>query len=142
MPLAVQGLAIIRVSSRQLAGFVEAELRQFISDRTNWQKMLKGDIPALDLSIEWQQLRPLVQNKLDTLHKTHGDGAIEYLDAADMTDITYPVAWHPAKVTSLNFDKIPVLGGILKGIKGQYLIFDTGVINVRKFTAYEIELRT
>ena len=30
--------------------------------------------------------------------------------------------------------------GTLMGIKGQYLMFDTGVINVRKFTGYEIEV--
>jgi hypothetical protein len=28
----------------------------------------------------------------------------------------------------------------LLGIKGQYLILDTGVFNVRKFTAYEVEV--
>ncbi|WP_276529234.1 DUF2797 domain-containing protein [Vibrio aestuarianus] len=25
-------------------------------------------------------------------------------------------------------------------IKGQYLLFDTGVINIRKFTSYEVEV--
>ncbi|MFT7247169.1 MAG: hypothetical protein ACI82A_004552, partial [Candidatus Azotimanducaceae bacterium] len=28
----------------------------------------------------------------------------------------------------------------LMGIKGQYLILDIGVINIRKYTSYEIEL--
>jgi hypothetical protein len=28
----------------------------------------------------------------------------------------------------------------LLGIKGQYLIFDTGVINMRRFSGYDIEV--
>jgi len=31
-----------------------------------------------------------------------------------------------------------VVEGTLLGIKGQYLILDTGVINIRKFTAYQV----
>ena len=42
------------------------------------------------------------------------------------------------KINSFNFDKKPLVEGTLVGIKGQYLIFDTGVINVRKFTGYEV----
>jgi len=48
---------------------------------------------------------------------------------------------YPEKITSLNFDKEPVVSGILKGIKGQYLIFDSGVINLRRFSGYEVELQ-
>jgi hypothetical protein len=28
---------------------------------------------------------------------------------------------------------------VLHGIKGQYLLLDTGVINIRKFSGYEVE---
>ncbi len=56
-------------------------------------------------------------------------------------EIRYPVLEYPEKPNTLNFDKTPTLGGILKGIKGQYLIFDQGVINLRRFAGYEVELR-
>jgi hypothetical protein len=45
----------------------------------------------------------------------------------------------PEKVKSLNLDKQPIVEGVLQGIKGQYLILDTGVINIRKFTAYNVQ---
>jgi hypothetical protein len=32
------------------------------------------------------------------------------------------------------------VGGTLMGIKGQYLIFDTGVINIRKYGGYSLSL--
>ena len=37
-------------------------------------------------------------------------------------------------------DKQPLIQGVLQGIKGQYLLFDTGVINIRKYTAYRVQL--
>ena len=39
---------------------------------------------------------------------------------------------------SFNFDKTAEVSGVLKGIKGQYLILDGGVINLRKFRGYEV----
>ena len=56
-----------------------------------------------------------------------------------VTSIRYPVLQFPDKIKSHNFDKNPVVDGTLMGIKGQYLILDSGVINIRKFTAYNIE---
>jgi hypothetical protein len=60
----------------------------------------------------------------------------------DVTNIRYPVLAFPEKIKSHNFDKHPVVEGTLMGIKGQYLIFDTGVINIRKFTSYEVRAST
>ena len=46
--------------------------------------------------------------------------------------------WSFWKVSSHNFEKNPIVSGHLLGIKGQYLILDSGVINLRKFGGYEI----
>ena len=46
------------------------------------------------------------------------------------------MAKYPA---SLNLDKEPEVSGELQGIKGQYLILSTGVINMRKYGGYELE---
>jgi hypothetical protein len=48
---------------------------------------------------------------------------------------------YPLKVKSFNLDKTPTIGGTLMGIKGQYLIFDTGVINMRKYGGYHLSLQ-
>ena len=57
-----------------------------------------------------------------------------------ITEIAYPVKEYPTKITSLGFDKNPKIEGTLLGIKGQYLIFDTGVINMRKHQGYKIQI--
>jgi hypothetical protein len=49
---------------------------------------------------------------------------------------------YPTKVVSLNFDKTPVISGVLEGIKGQYLLLDVGVLNIRKFSSYNLTLST
>ena len=40
-----------------------------------------------------------------------------------------------------NFDKHAQVEGTLIGIKGQYLMLDTGVLNIRKFGGYEVEIK-
>ena len=55
-------------------------------------------------------------------------------------EINYPVLEYPKKVISLGFDKNPRIEGTLMGIKGQYLIFDVGVINIRKHQGYKINI--
>ena len=59
-----------------------------------------------------------------------------------MQEFRYPVLQYPQKIKSFNLDQNPDVAGTLLGIKGQYLLFDTGVINIRKFTAYQVELLT
>ena len=49
-----------------------------------------------------------------------------------------PITEFPKKVKSYNLDKDPEINDVLTGIKGQYLIFEKGVINIRKYTSYEV----
>ena len=101
--------------------------------------MLKGEVPVVDLAAERDRLFDECAAEIEQLRQQHGLQAIELLKDGERVQIDYPVLEHPSKVTSLNFDKNPLVEGTLFGIKGQYLILDTGVINIRKFAAYHIE---
>lgn len=140
---ASQALPIFRVATRHLSGLVEVILAKKVADKTNWRAMLKGEPEAIDLPNRRDSLLSECQAELAALEETLGaqlqSGPLERLDEP-VVEISYPVQQYPTKVSSLNFDKTPEIGGKLLGIKGQYLIFDSGVINIRKFTAYEIEL--
>lgn len=138
---AMQGLPIFKVKTRQISGLLEVELAKHIADKTNWRTLLKTDATPMSLSDHFVELRPLLDEKIAELRARFGDDAIEELHA-ETTDIQYPVEHYPSKIVSHNFDKNPVVEGTLQGIKGQYLIFDTGVINVRKFTSYEVNVMT
>jgi hypothetical protein len=136
---ATQGLPIFKVSTRKMSGLIEVELAKFINDKTHWQAMLKGHNDDVDLVEQAAQLIPLIEDKLQALAAEHQDIVIERLDA-NIQAISYPITQFPVKVKSHNFDKISEVSGILQGIKGQYLIFDTGVINIRKFSSYEVDV--
>ncbi len=136
---ATQGLPIYKVKTRQISGLIEVELAKHIADKTNWRTLLKGNGEPLPLEAQFMSLQPLVADKIAEIKQQFGDDAVQEL-ASDITTIEYPVEQFPTKITSHNFDKDAIVSGVLQGIKGQYLILDTGVINIRKFTSYEVEL--
>lgn len=136
---AVQALPIIAVQTRQQSGFVEVAFKNHISDKTQWQRMLKADDAHLDLIEIRDRLMQDVSGDLESLRNRFGLQAIQPINNVDVQTFRYPVQRYPTKVVSMSFDKTPEVGGVLYGIKGQYLIFDIGVINLRKFTSYEIE---
>ncbi len=136
---AVQALPILEVDNRLQSGLVEQILAGHVSDKTNWRTMLKGQIDLIDLPQARDRLLTLCAEPLNELREQYGQGAIRTLNA-DVVEIEYPVQSYPTKVTTHNFDKNPEVTGVLQGIKGQYLILDTGVINIRKFAAYNVQL--
>lgn len=101
--------------------------------------MLKGHADDIDLNAKAAELIPHIEAKLHEIAMQKGDYSIERLQE-DIQTIHYPIEVFPKKISSHNFDKDAVVSGILQGIKGQYLLFDTGVINIRKFTAYEVSV--
>ena len=136
---ATQAMPIFRVKSRYQAGLIEDCLRQHIADKTHWQKMLKGNAEAVDLEQIRDEIIAKSESGLKEIEQKFGLLAIQRLYHQKVVDINFPVLEFPEKVKSLNFDKQPVVEGVLQGIKGQYLILDTGVINIRKFTAYNVQ---
>jgi len=135
---ASQALPIMRVATRQQSGLVEDVLRSQVPDRTNWRALLKGDAEVLDLPAIREQIFDACADGLSALQARFGLQAIQPLPDAEVVQMNYPVEAYPKKIVSFNLDKDPVAEGTLLGIKGQYLIFDTGVINIRKYTAYQL----
>ena len=141
---ASQALAVFQVATRLQSGLLEVALKQHVSDRTDWRKMLKADAEPLDLKALRDELLDKCSNEIATIKSEQGiteqdDATIQAIDE-DVVEINYPVLAYPEKIKSLNFDKQPEIEGVLKGIKGQYLILDSGVLNIRKFSGYNIEV--
>ena len=135
---ASQALPIVRVATRQQSGFVEDLFRSQVADRTNWRALLKGDAAPVDLAAVRAQLFESCAEGMQTLQERFGLQAVQPLHEVEPIEIHYPVEQYPSKIVSFNLDKDPIVEGTLMGIKGQYLIFDTGVINIRKYTAYQL----
>ena len=137
---ATQAMPIFRVDTRLDSGLVETLFKGHVADKTNWQAMLKGSAAPRDLSKARADLMADCATALDALQKERGIQSITELSDESVVQINYPVLEYPIKVKSFNLDKTPSIGGTLTGIKGQYLIFDTGVINMRKYGGYHLSL--
>ena len=126
-----EAIAIVEVPNRYLAGLTEVALKEHIGDKTNWRKMLTNDIQDEDLVEYRNNLRKYIPE----------EAAPYYIENNSETQLAFPVLQYPKKVKSLNLDKTPIYSGILKGIKGQYLIFeDNMVFNVRGSEGYVVGL--
>ncbi len=135
---ASQALPILRVATRQQSGLVEDLLRSQVADKTNWRALLKGDAAPVDLPAVREQLFDTCREGLEALQQRFGLQAIQPLADAEVVTIRYPVEAYPSKIATFDLDKNPLVEGTLLGIKGQYLILDSGVINIRKYTAYQL----
>lgn len=138
---ASQALPVFRVATRYLSGLLEVALARHVADKTNWQALIKGDSDPIDLIAERDRLLALCEPEINEIIQQF-PGQIHYLPDASAETFRYPVLQYPGKVTSFNLEKSPDVIGTLTGIKGQYLLLDTGVINIRKYTAYQVELLT
>lgn len=129
---ASKALEIVETPNRYLAGITEVALKDYLADKTNWRKMLKNEVQDEDL-------------------KAVKDAIIEYIPEearpyitgpdAEVLELEYPVLQYPNKLKSLNLSKTPDYTGKLKGIKGQYLIFeDQTVFNVRNNEGHYISM--
>ncbi|MFP4046320.1 MAG: DUF2797 domain-containing protein [Bacteroidales bacterium] len=118
--------------NRYLAGLIEVDLKQYLADKTSWQQMLKNMVKQpVDLQSERKKAAELLRDDLK-----------QYLvDNDDIIEISYPVEKYPSKVKSISFDKTDEYSGVLRGIKGQYFIFEDGMVfNVRKHNGYLAQL--
>lgn len=137
---ATQARAMFLVENRRMSGLVETLFKSEVADKTNWRNMLKGLDVELNLEAEQERLINRLWEGLDALQNEYGLQAIQELAADNVThEFVYPVLEYPTKISSINAEKTPLVEGTLMGIKGQYWILDTGVINIRKYTGYEAE---
>ncbi len=128
---ASSAIAIAITPNRHIAGVMEVWLKQFYTDKTNWREMLQNKLIEVDLLVERDKALDLLTPEL-----------LKYAAyQIPPHTLEYPVVDYPQKVTSLSFDKSSIIEGVLKGIKGQYLIFDDGqVLNVRKHNGYFVKV--
>lgn len=138
---ATQAIALYEVTSRRLAGLIEVEMKKTLSDTTNWRLMLKGESAGINLEEARQNLVADQVEFVGKLQEKFGENSLQVAKTSPWK-IAYPVLQYPTKVSSLSFDKTPQISGTLLGIKGQYLILDQGVLNIRKFTSYVVALST
>jgi hypothetical protein len=146
---AAWAVQIAEVPYRRLAGEIEVALKALYTDRTAWQRMLKGELlEGVNLEVELARIREQLLGKPASGDPGRGSGARgglgEYLlEPARLIPqpLRYPIREVPEKVKSVNLQKSPVVESTLTGIRGQYLMFEGGaVLNVRRHSGFHITI--
>ena len=120
---ASKAIAMLETPNRYLAGIAEVALKDYVSDKTSWQKMLKNEVVDFNLVEEMHRLYQYLPQETKEFFLSQN---------TDVYKMDFPVLQYPTKIKSLNLQKSPIIQGKLKGIKGQYLLFEDGnVFNVR-----------
>lgn len=126
-----KAIEVVEVPNRYLAGITEVALMKHVSDKTSWREMLCNKLEECDLSEIRENLRQYLPEEVREY----------YIDNAKIHDIHFPVLQYPAVVRPFSLTKAPYYEGVLKGIKGQYLIFEDGVaFNIRSHEGFVVQL--
>src|SRR5690606_20533846 len=94
---ASEALPILEVKNRFDSGRVEVLLKKYISDKTDWRKMLRGEPESVDLSKWRDELLSKIKEDLKDFEYTELQG--------NVLNFTYPVEVYPEKVSSINLEK-------------------------------------
>ncbi len=128
---ATAAIEVAVAHSRFEAGQIEVYLANFIKDKTNWREMLQGespkDIDLLELKKHWA---PKVESRWPGRASSNDK----------IWQLRYPVTAYPPKVISTTFNNSAEISGVLRGVRGQYLIFQDKVFSIRKHEGYVLEI--
>lgn len=139
---ASEALLIAQCASRRIAGLLEVQLAKHVADKTNWRKMLSGPAESADLAVIRDELFAKTHEEVAAIHRDFNPDDLLLILDEQVYHFDYPVLQYPNKIKSFNFDKTPEITAMLTGIKGQYLIFGDTVLNIRKFSGYEISFES
>jgi len=125
-------IELVRTPNRYLAGITEVALKEKVSDKTQWRKMLTASSPEVNLRVEKEKLKQYLPREVQPY----------YSEQTKEYQFHFPVIHYPEKITSINLKKNPDFEKELFGIKGQYLLFTDGsVFNVRSNEGYFVQIK-
>ena len=129
---AAAAVTLALLPSRKAVGEVEHALAETFKDRTHWMNMLRGspDPAQLDDTVA----------QIDARLIELGAPGVLPPEARLRMSFTYPLETRPGRLKTVQLWRTPRIESTLLGIKGQYLIFEDCVLNVRRHSGFHIEL--
>ena len=127
-----EAVELLQTPNRFLAGEAEVALKKYMSDKTNWRSMLKNERDSSNIKSSKDQAKNFIPSNL--LHY--------FIDASNVVSIDYPVVEYPENPKSIKLNKDSVFSSTLKGVKGQYLIFEKNqVLNYRAHEGHIFKIK-
>lgn len=128
---AIQGLVVLDAITRRAAGLAEVMIARMLPDRTDPRKMLRADVPELDLPDAAQRIFGAELDLPEGVTRA-GGRAVQRLH--------YPLPNLGSVPEPVRLEEGAVRGNLL-GMKGQYLVFTDGALNVRQCVGYRVKVR-
>jgi hypothetical protein len=129
---AIAGLPLLEVKSRLESGLLELEIAKYIPDKSSWQKLISDDSEYIDLEKKSKEILELIDLKKFDFQPQ--------ILKPKITNISYPINSYPHKKKSLKPNFSEPLNAELLGIKGQYLLFSEGGMNIRSLSGYKVKI--
>jgi hypothetical protein len=124
-----QAMAFLEVPNRYLAGVAEVALKAHISDKTQWKTMLSQPEQSRDLIQQFNALKAYLPDEVQPY----------VIDELQVEELNFPYTPDGQLGVRQSLSENEPLKGKLKGIKGQYLIFDDySIFNVRSSEGYVV----
>lgn len=132
---AIQAITLFKVGNRQHSGILETVFKKYVADKTNWRRMLTQNFTFFDMVAVKKNLLKEAENEIFKISQQ-----INLQKLKEKTlNLTYPILDYPEKLKAFSLDKEFLIKGKLIGIKGQYLLLENGVINIRKHAGYKVK---
>ena len=135
---ATQAAAILETSTREQAGWAERALARYVSDRTDWRALVSREPQIIDLAVEAERLKRQAAGSIQEVFDRF-PGGLQWISELQVVRFRYPVD-RLTSPTRLTLSAGASIGGYLLGIRGQYLLFDSGVFNVARYCSYHVQL--
>ncbi len=138
---AIQALAILEVNSRYQSGVIETLIAEVVNDKTHWRRLVKEDAAVVDLPRMYESIKMQFYDAIQATEQQFGTDSVIWLEE-EVVNINYPIQAYPQTIKSVDLMKMPEITDRLMGIKGQYLLMEHHVINMRKHAGFEVTLLT
>lgn len=138
-----RAVKLIWAPTRRAAGVVEAFIKRYVHDKTDWRRLVSGRVKTPDLAELAAFLRekiPLLADIDQGFVPAHEMQALRWHTAQEIVEVKYPVAsYAPAERLKLAREN-PTICDNLYGIVGQYLLLSQGVINLLEYQAGGLQI--
>ena len=135
---ATQGLSIARAETRRAAGALEALLAERLPDKTDWRALVTGRARPADLAAVADGLPGRVRDRMARL------SGVRWLDERETVEFEYPIERYSRRAArlSLSAGGDRIVEGRLRGVIGQYLLFDHGAFHVAGHSGCTVRVET
>jgi hypothetical protein len=130
---ASKAIQIAKTPNRYYAGSIEVHMKKYIPDKTNYKIMLtKNNEEIYDLINYKFYLKNKFSKKLINFFLEHKNNIYHFF---------YPIIKYPITIKNINLYNENLLNKRLIGLKGNYLIFDNGVVlNIKNHIGYYVNI--